>query len=74
MRRYVMSNARKRSNQRKRDFDESGMFYDEEMYEEVYYDEHNEPMPTTPSRMRELNEINRVASVVSFYKSNCSSI
>uniref|UniRef100_A0A8R1EJC2 Uncharacterized protein n=1 Tax=Caenorhabditis japonica TaxID=281687 RepID=A0A8R1EJC2_CAEJA len=35
MRRYVLSNARKKH--RKRTFEEAGIFYDDDMFEEVYY-------------------------------------
>lgn len=36
MRRYVMANARKRMHRR---MDDNGVYYDDEMFEEVYYNE-----------------------------------
>ncbi|CAI2350918.1 unnamed protein product [Caenorhabditis sp. 36 PRJEB53466] len=60
MRRYVMASARKRQ-ARKREFEESGMFYDDEMYEEVYYDEQGEPVSMPPTRARDQTEASRIA-------------
>uniref|UniRef100_A0A8R1HY01 Uncharacterized protein n=1 Tax=Caenorhabditis japonica TaxID=281687 RepID=A0A8R1HY01_CAEJA len=57
MRRYVLSNARKKH--RKRTFEEAGIFYDDDMFEEVYYDDPAEP-PST-GRLREQTEAHRIA-------------
>uniref|UniRef100_A0A1I7UZE0 SWIM-type domain-containing protein n=1 Tax=Caenorhabditis tropicalis TaxID=1561998 RepID=A0A1I7UZE0_9PELO len=45
MRRYVMANARKRTLAAARKYDDGGMYFDDDVFEEIYYNEHGEPIP-----------------------------
>ena len=69
MRRYVMANARKRGQRKFED-----MYFDDEMFEEIYYNEHGEPINVRNTTNREQqSDAGRAAQLVrklSFFNEN----